>query len=318
MTAPDVRVGIVSYETAEELERCLSALPSALEGCSYEVVVVDNASRDSSRDVARRFPFVRLVENEDNVGYARAMNRALDGSSARALLALNPDTVPEPGSLARLVAALDGDPGLGLAVPVLHNADGSLQHSVHRFPGPGLALVQGLVPPRLRAGRLGRRLWLEGFADHDRAADVDWAIGAVHCVRRAAVERPGVYDERWFMYVEDMELCWYLRQGGWQVRLEPAAVVTHVGNVAGERVFGAAAREERWLDALYDWYVSRRGAGRARVYALANMAGLSVKVAVASRSDDVEHRRWLRLLRDVHARRVRQPRTTGLSLRRPA
>src|SRR5579875_2255421 len=120
-----VRVGIVSWNTSELLDHCLRALADALDGLHADVVVVDNASADDSVAVARRHPGVTVVANEANVGYARGMNQALlhGGSAASTpadvLIALNPDTVPAPGSLRLLVERLEADPGLGLVVPPL-------------------------------------------------------------------------------------------------------------------------------------------------------------------------------------------------------
>lgn len=315
----DVRVGIVSYETADELRECLRALPAALGDLRSEVVVVDNASTDGSREVAAAVPGVRLVANADNLGYARAMNAALEGSGEPvfALVALNPDAVPPAGSLARLVEVLRERPDAGLVVPRLSHADGSLQHSVHRFPSVRLALLVGLLPHALRRGRVGREAWLEGFSAHDRAVDIDWAIGAVHVIRSSARIRSRPYSERWFMYVEDMEFCWRMRQDGWRVRFEPAVEVVHVGNVAGSKVWGGRAREERWIDALYDWYVMTHGFGAARGYAVANCLSLLVKAAVLSiREGDVDRRARrdrCQALLGIHARRVLDPRSTGLS-----
>lgn len=314
----DVRIGIVSYNTAALLDSCLASLPAALEGLRAEVVVVDNASVDGSADVASTHGGVEVVRSPTNAGYAKAMNRALSGSSAPALIALNPDTCPGPGSLARLVRALDEHPAAGCVVPVLRNQDGSLQHSVHRFPSVATALVMGLVPTRLRRGHIGTRWWLEGFAPHDRGATVDWAIGAVHCLRAAALAEVGGYSERWFMYAEDMELSWRLAQAGWSTVLEPAASVEHVGNAAGAVEFGVA-REARWLDANYDWYVTARGAGAARAWAAAHVLGLSVKRrALAGDGDDaVRHRDRLSQLRSLHLPRTRRPRGDGLARRPP-
>jgi GT2 family glycosyltransferase len=177
------------------------------------------------------------------------------------------------------VAVLRSDPTVGLSVPRLLNEDGTLQHSVHRFPSVAHAVVMGFVPHRLRSGRIGRQHWLEGYNDHTSAADVDWVVGAVHCIRRAALGRSNPYSDRWFMYAEDLEICWHVEQRGWRVRFEPSAVVTHIGNVAGDRTFGAL-REERWIDAVYDWYVAERGPSAARMFAMASTAGLLAKAAV--------------------------------------
>src|SRR5262249_11300166 len=159
----------------------------------------------------------RAVRNAENLGYAKAMNQALRGSDAPFLLAVNPDTDCPPGSLRALVDHLRDHADVGLVAPRLLNADGSLQHSVHRFPSVTEAGVMGFVPPPLRPGRIGERWWLEGSADacHERVVDIDWTIGAVHCIRAAAVAGLGPYDERWFMYIEDLDLCWQVHERGW-------------------------------------------------------------------------------------------------------
>lgn len=316
------RVGIVSWNTADLLDECLAALPAALAGLDAEVVVVDNASTDGSADVAARHPGVVVVRNTGNEGYARAMNRALD-SDAEVLVALNPDTVPPPGSIAALVERLRGDPGAGLVVPRLRNRDGSVQHSVYRFPSVAVAAAVGLLPARLQRGAVGRRFCLEGHTPHDTAADIDWAIGAVHVIRRDALAREAPYRDRWFMYVEDLDLCWRLRRGGWRIRFDPAVDVPHVGNAAGAQAWGEA-RTARWLDATYDWYALERGVGRARVWGFVNLAGVALKYA-GNRLAEAAHlpgsstRGWwvgqLRSWIPLHARKVlrgpRAPLTAG-------
>lgn len=268
----DVRVGIVSWNTAVLLDGCLSALPAALGDLRAEVVVVDNASSDPSAEVARRHP-VCLIVNAENRGYARAMNQALNGSRAEVLIALNPDTVPGPGSLERLVRSMrEGDPDVGLLAPRLLHPDGRVQHSVHRFPSPAIYALSWFLPRSMQRGRLAQRFWLEGRAAHDRTQDVDWAIGAVHAIRAAALGSRAPYDERWFMYVEDLELCWWLAGRGWRRRLEASAEVVHISNAAGAQAWGSG-RTRRHVAAAYDW--SRRDVGEwaTRRWALVNVAG---------------------------------------------
>ncbi|HWW52192.1 MAG TPA: glycosyltransferase family 2 protein [Acidimicrobiales bacterium] len=277
MTA--IRVGIVSWNTADLLDHCLAALPAALGGLDAEVVVVDNASSDSSGAVARRHHDVAVVVHDGNLGYARAMNHALSGSSAPVLIALNPDTVPAPGSLKSLAERLEQDPELGLVVPRLRNPDGSVQHSVYRFPSPAVAAAVSFVPPRWQHGRIGQRYWLEGASPHDHSTDIDWAIGAVHAMRADALQGADPYSLRWFMYVEDLDLCWRLHQRGWRCRLEVDAEVIHVGNAAGSQAWGSD-RRQRWLPATYDWYDLAKGRGARRRWAALNAVGSSVDAAV--------------------------------------
>jgi len=315
----DVRVGIVSWNTAALLDRCLAALPAALRGLAAEVVVVDNASNDGSADLAARHPGVLVVRNPGNVGYGRAMNQALSGTEAPVLVALNPDTEPGEGSLVRLVMQLRADPTLGLIVPRLLNEDGTDQHSVYRFPSAALAVTVAFAPRRWQRGRLGRDWWLEGFSDHRRTTDVDWAIGAVHVIRAAALEGRPPYSERWFMYVEDLDLCWRLAQRGWRRRLEADIAIPHVGNAAGSQQWGDR-RTARWLEATYDWYRSARGGAAMKVWALINLAGLvwfAGREALVwcgrsgSRAAARSHVRWALGLMPQHARiMVRGPRAS--------
>lgn len=273
-----MRVGIVSWNTAGLLNRCLAALPDATSGLDASFVVVDNASGDDSARVAARHHGVELIRNPDNRGYARAMNQALAGSDADVLIALNPDTEPPPGSLTTLVEALLARPDAGLVVPRLTNPDGTTQHSAYRFPSIALAATVCFVPPPLLRLGIGRRWWLEGYSPHDETTDVDWAIGAVHVLRASALDAERAYDERTFMYVEDLDLCWRLARRGWARRLEATVSVPHVGNAAGLQAWGAA-RTERWLVATLDWYARSRGPARMRAWALVNALGLALRLA---------------------------------------
>jgi glycosyltransferase involved in cell wall biosynthesis/GT2 family glycosyltransferase len=280
-SSPSVRVGIVTWNAHAFIGACLDALPAALgaHAATAEIVVVDNASSDATVEICRAHD-VTTLEFAVNAGYACAINEAFAGTTAPILIALNPDTVAEPGALAALIDRLMADPRIGLVAPRLAHFDGRTQYSAHRFPSVGLAAITGLVPLPLRRGSFGDHFLLEGFADrrHRKVSDVDWVIGAVHAMRRDVVgERP--YDERWFMYVEDLELCHRIRSQRRRVVLDGTVVVKHLGNVSGSVAFGSR-RETRWLDAMYDWYATERGALRARTWALANTIGLLTKLAV--------------------------------------
>ncbi len=274
---PDVRVGIVTWNTAGLLADCLAALPLALGSLDWEVVVVDNASSDGCVAVAESVPGVTVVANAENVGYAKGMNLALQGSSAPVLIALNPDTVPAPGSLETLVRRLNDNPSAGMVVPRLVGVDGKLQHSCYRFPSLVVSLVLAVVPPRAQRSWIGRRLWLEGSAPHEDRCPVDWAIGAVHVIRAAPLGGAQPYSERWFMYVEDLELCWRLREQGLETWLEGDVSVEHVGNASGLQRWGGARQRRYWL-ATYDFVTMTRGALYARALAVANTVTVALLV----------------------------------------
>jgi GT2 family glycosyltransferase len=275
---------------------------------------VDNASADDGADVAASHPGVQVIRNPDNRGYARAMNQALGGdTAAEVLIALNPDTEPPPGSLAALTLRLLDQPDVGLVAPRLVHPDGALQHSAYLFPSPIVAGVVCFVPPRWHRGRVGRRFWLEGGAPHDRPVDVDWAIGAVHVIRAEAVDRARPYSERWFMYVEDLDLCWRLAESGWRRRLEADITVPHVGNASGAQAWGGQ-QMRRWVPASYDWYAEAHGDWAMRRWAAVNTVGLAVHVAtsvavgvVGRRTARARARRLARQLRLHAGAVVRRP-----------
>jgi N-acetylglucosaminyl-diphospho-decaprenol L-rhamnosyltransferase len=272
-------VGIVSWNTTALLERCLGTLAAALDGTKAEVVVVDNASADSSASVAEAHDGVRVIRNDANVGYGRAMNQALAGSDAPVLIALNPDTEPPPGSLATLAARLLADPGLGLVAPRLVDGDGSVQYSARRFPSLGVAAAACILPVRLHGGALGRHLLLEWARQPVEATDIDWAIGAVHVIRASALRGRQPYDERWFMYVEDIELCWWLAERGWRRRLEADITVAHVGNASGTQAWGDDY-DRRCFDAIYDWYQRDVGSPPVRAVAAVNALNAASRAVV--------------------------------------
>jgi GT2 family glycosyltransferase/2-polyprenyl-3-methyl-5-hydroxy-6-metoxy-1,4-benzoquinol methylase len=299
----------VSWNTAELLDRCLAALPAALDGADASVVVVDNASTDSSAEVARQHPSVDVVVNDHNRGYARAMNQAIGGADAEVLIALNPDTEPAPGSLAGLAGRLLEQPGVGLVTPRLTNPDGTLQHSAFTFPSPLQAAAVSFLPLSWQKGRVGTHFWLEGSAPHDQPCDIEWALGAVHVIRARAVDPVTPYSERWFMYVEDLDLCWRLAQAGWRLRLEPEFTVTHVGGASAEQAWGDS-HFRRWMPSSYDWYAESHGEAAMRWWAAITTVGTATQAAaygtaaLLGRQQHRGHAMAMARLLPTHARAV--------------
>ena len=225
MTATSVSAVVVSYNSAAYLPDCVRSLRA--EGVD-EVVVVDNASADGSvAAVLASDPAVVVVETGANLGFGTGANRGVAATTGDYVLILNPDTVVEPGTVKALAEALDRDAGLGLVGPRMETPDGGLYPSVRRFPELGVAFGHaflGLVRPGNRFTRRYRMLdW-----DHDRpAADVDWVGGACLLVRRTAFDVVAGFDEGYFMYVEDVDLCWRLARAGWRIGYEPGGRVVH-------------------------------------------------------------------------------------------
>jgi|GEM_PF-537672 len=236
---PRVDVGVVTWNTAELTTRALRHLVDVDQGCDLRILVHDNASDDGTPALlAARVPEVEVVRGTSNVGFARAVNLLIERSDAEWFFLLNSDAWPEQGAVGALVAAGRRHPGAAAVAPLLLRPDGRVEHSTHPFPSVGLAALEAAVGRRWMARRFLEARCLEGAWSHDRPRAVDWAVGAALLLRRAALDDVGGLDERFFMYVEDLEWCWRAHRHGWEVRFEPAAVVRHVGNVSGARRFG--------------------------------------------------------------------------------
>ena len=268
----EVAVAIVSWNTRELLRRCLVSLEREARSGFARVCVVDNGSSDGSPEMVRAdFDWVRLLETGENLGFGRAANLALADGAEPWVAPSNADIALAPGALRALVEAAKASPSAGLIAPRLVMPDGRTQHSVHSFPSIplGLALHLGLVwliPP------LGDRLCMEGRWNPDRARAVDWAHGAFLLAPRAAFEAVGGFDARQWMYAEDLDLAWRLRQDGWSCRYAPNAVIHHEVSAATSLAF-ADGRLERHVEAAFDWMARRRGPGVARTYAVINWLG---------------------------------------------
>jgi len=227
----EVGAAVVNYNTRDHLLRCVASLRAA--GIE-EVVVADNASTDGSGEaLTAADPDAVLVRTGANLGFGTAANRAVAATSAPYVLILNPDTVVEPGAAGGLAAALDRDGDLALVGPRVERPDGARYPSVRRFPdlvtAAGHAFL-GLVWPGNRFTRRYRMLDTDPDEDAGRSggtADVDWVSGTAMLARRSAFDAVGGFDERYFMYVEDVDLCWRLRRAGWRVGYVPGARVAH-------------------------------------------------------------------------------------------
>ena len=222
-SSADLSIVIVSYNVRELLRACLESVYRQHLAHRFDVWVVDNASRDGSVEMVRgRFPDTRLIANTDNRGFAAANNQAIRASHGRHVLILNPDTQILSGSLDRLVDYLDDHQDVGILGCRLVYADGSFQHSCFHFPGLAQAFLD-LYPlhPRLTETALNGRYPRPAYRDE---MDIDHCLGACFMLRRAAGLE---FDEAYFMYVEEIDLCWRLKRAGWRVRYLPELTVLH-------------------------------------------------------------------------------------------
>ncbi|MGA9117270.1 MAG: glycosyltransferase, partial [Bacteroidota bacterium] len=225
----DVSVIIVNYNVRQFLEKALNSLHRALEGLEAEVLVVDNASDDGSVEMLReKFPRVTLIANSSNAGFARANNQALKRARGRHLLLLNPDTVVQEDTVRVMLEFFARHPDAGLAGCMVLNPDGSFQLACRRsFPSPWVAFtrIAGLSALFPRSRLFGR--YNLTYLDPGATYEVDAVSGSFMMISRSAYEKVGGLDETFFMYGEDLDWCYRIRQAGLKVYYVHATRIVH-------------------------------------------------------------------------------------------
>ena len=252
---------IVNWNTRDYLRECLTALhqyPS--EGAETEVLVVDNASADGSAAmVASEFPWVSLIGNSDNKGYAEGNNQALARASGDYLLLLNPDVVVHPDSLTRALAFMTRHPDVGALGCRLVGQDGETQRSVRGFPDPGPLLWDAIGLSRLFPRSRVFGAYRMTFFDYDRVSEVDQPMGSFLLLTRAALDKVGLMDPEFPIFFNEVDWCWRAkREQGFRLYYTPDAVVTHYGGSSTRQVKAAMIREShRSLLRFYDKHYTR-------------------------------------------------------------
>jgi N-acetylglucosaminyl-diphospho-decaprenol L-rhamnosyltransferase len=220
-------VVIVSYRCGPLLRRCLQSVREHAPARGTRVTVVDNASGDGTADVVRReFPDVRLIALEENTGFSAANNLVLRETTAEYVLVLNPDTQLSAGTLESLLRLMDDDPRIGIAGCRLVQEDGTFDHAARRsFPTPASALGHFL-----RIGRSGRApAALAAYrAPEVDEGPVDAVNGAFMLMRRKMLDEIGLFDEGYWMYMEDLDLCYRAARAGWITWYDPSVEAVHM------------------------------------------------------------------------------------------
>ncbi|HZT43833.1 MAG TPA: glycosyltransferase family 2 protein [Chthonomonadaceae bacterium] len=225
----DISVIILNWNTAALLEKCLHSLYCPQPDLAMEVLVVDNASEDGSAAmVRRRFPQARLIVNKRNLGFGAGNNVAIPQTRGRYVLFLNSDTVVTPGALVTMVRCADSQPDIGILGPKLLNSDGSLQYSCRHYPTLGAGFFRNTPLGRLFPKNRFATDYLMQDWDHTTQRDVDWVSGAALMIRREVLDQIGGFDEDFYFYCEDVDLCWRASHiAPWRVTYFPDAVIYH-------------------------------------------------------------------------------------------
>jgi hypothetical protein len=231
---PELSVVLVNYNDRAHLPACLSSLEKAVSGLSAEVILVDNHSEDGSPELVRSaFPWVRLIENDQNVGYPRANNIGFSQCHGDYVFFLNTDTVVPAAAPAALLAEIKARPEVGAVGPALVHENGRIQVSFGTRVGFFSEICQKLIlNPFFRIALRRSR----------KARGVGWLSGACLLARRASIEAAGLFDEGFFLYFEDIDLCRRITAEGFKLLFFPEVRVSHVG--------GAATSALRWQSRL--------------------------------------------------------------------
>jgi N-acetylglucosaminyl-diphospho-decaprenol L-rhamnosyltransferase len=257
---PRGRVGavVVNHNAGAALANCVASLRRA--GVDA-IVVVDNASSDRSlEDLAGADATVEIVPSARNLGYGRAANIGARRLDQEFILICNPDLEIAPLAVQRLLECMADDATIGICGPKILNADGTVYPSARAVPSLGLAIAHAFLAPIAPDNPFTRR-YRRADLPSGLERDADWVSGACLFVRRLSFESLGGFDERYFMYVEDLDLCWRAGRAGWRVHYLPSAEVVHLGAVSTARHpyrMLAAHHYSTWLFALRSSEGTRR------------------------------------------------------------
>lgn len=284
-------VVVVSHNSEPFLARCLDGVT----GRKWDVVVVDNESEDGGIALVReRYPEVRVIELDGNLGYGAGNNVGLAATESEYVLLLNPDAWPLEDAVDRLVAAADAAPWAAVVGPRLLTPDGAVSASVRGFPTLWRLATEFLFLRWLAPRSPALNSFYGAGIDQTKNASVDWIVGAALLVRRSALDEVNGFDADYFMYDDEVDLCYRLRQLGWEVLFTPYAEFVHVGGGSSRPRRSELHREQlRSHIRFLDKHRGRKAASRARTMLLCAMTLRSLLLRGERRRISAVAARWL-------------------------
>lgn len=261
MSAPDVSILIVSWNVCAYLRGCLESIYRDPPRCDFEIVVVDNASKDETLAMLRsEFPQVQVIAHPENLGFARGNNLALQSARGKYILMLNPDTLVYPGAIDALVQALEANPRLGGCGSRYLNPDQSLQPSCYPMPTLFREFCRmfhlDLLWP---VGVYNMRRW-----PLDQPRRVDVLQGASFLLRRDLLDQIGFLDPAYFMYTEEVDLCYRILKSGWELSWVPQSTIVHYGGQSTSQI--AAKMFDQLYRTKVRFFRKHHGAAAALLY----------------------------------------------------
>ncbi|MCZ8512547.1 glycosyltransferase family 2 protein [Paenibacillus filicis] len=233
----DLSIIIINYNTCELTLNCLKSVFESETSYSYEVILVDNASKDASIEkIPKQYPAVRFLANKDNLGYSKANNQGIMMAEGRYVLLLNSDTIIQPDSIQTMIHFMDSNPNVGAAGCKIVLPDGSLDKACRRgFPTPSASFyyASGIARRFPKNPRFNQ--YQLTHLDPDQDYPVDCLVGAFMMVRKAAIDQAGLLDEEFFMYGEDIDWCYRIKQAGWDIYYYPKTQIIHYKGASSRR-----------------------------------------------------------------------------------
>ncbi|HTP06781.1 MAG TPA: glycosyltransferase family 2 protein [Anaerolineae bacterium] len=292
----DLSIVVLNWNVRDLLDRCLASLRS--DRCTFEVIVVDNASQDDSVAMVReKYPHVIVIANTENRGFTGGNNQGIAASQGRYVMVLNPDTEVLGDAIDQLLAYLDQHSDVGALGPQLLNPDRSIQSSRRRFPTLTTAFfestwLQSLAP----RGILAHYYLDDVLPDHPH--EVDWLNGACTIFRREVLDQVGLYDEQnFFMYSEELDLCRRVKEAGWKIMYLPEAQVVHYVGKSSDQA--AAARHIYFQTSKVHYFRKWHGAFQANCLRLFLLSQYAWQIVLES------VKRLLGSKRDLRKQRVK-------------
>lgn len=223
----------VTYNSAAQVKRYAESLRWALDKISSEIWVIDNASPDQTVQELKKFPYLKVILNSKNVGYGKANNLALRKTKSEHVLLLNPDTVTPKSTIKKMISYLESNKDVGLVTCRVETASGDLDRACRRgFPTPWRSITRMLYLDRVFPKTRLFGSYNLTFLPEDKINDIDSAVGAFMLIRRKALDQIGLFDEKFFMYGEDIDLCYRLKKKGWRIVYNPTAKILHYKGVS--------------------------------------------------------------------------------------
>jgi N-acetylglucosaminyl-diphospho-decaprenol L-rhamnosyltransferase len=221
-----ISILIVTYNSGKFIERCIESIVNYVK-VENEIIVADNNSSDNTKLLVKKFANVKLIENADNKGFARANNIAFEKSKGEHILVLNPDIIVNERGIQLLLEKLSSDSTIGVIAPRLLNEDGSLQESARKFPNPIIQAIRGFGLSAIFRNRKFYRSNLNLDINLESDSQVDWVIGACMLIKREVFLKVGGFSEDFFMYYEDADLCLKLKKAGFKIIYCPGVGFVH-------------------------------------------------------------------------------------------